>query len=53
MEIGFAADAFKNKDIVTDLLNAKVFGLVVFDKKFLAEDKLKEIQEYEAKEAKP
>lgn len=40
ISIGFADDAFKNPDTITDIMQSKPFGLIIIDKKFIPEDTL-------------
>lgn len=48
-EVGFTNDCFKNPETITDLLNSRLWGLIMMDKKFMTEATIKNIIESEKK----
>ena len=47
--VGFTSDCFKNPDTIGDLMNSKLFGLIIMDKKLMNQDTLKKFEEYQKK----
>ncbi len=44
--VGFTSDCFKNPETVGDLMNSKLFGLIIMDKKLMNQDTLKKFNDY-------
>jgi hypothetical protein len=48
-EVGFTNDCFKKPESINDLLNSRLWGLIMMDKKFMTEETIKNIIESEKK----
>lgn len=48
-EVGFTSDCFKSPETITDLLNSRLYGLIIMNKKLMPEETIKKITESEKK----
>ena len=52
INIGFTNDCFKNPETIGDLINSKLFGLIIMDKKLMNQKTLKKFNDYQKKNEK-